>query len=131
MKDIDFKDIDIELLYETFHRIVKLFKDNSNLNIFLDESKGDIYLRNFSEIFIVYKNDPYSKLVFKADTYGFTIDNIYSFLLSDNNCERLSYYPFNNCSIFRFAECCRNYYEKYSSANNNTLNDKVLCEYVL
>ena len=110
------KDVNIELLNETHNRIVKLFKNYSNLNIFLKETPRNDILRRTSEIYILYKNDPHSKIIFKKDLYNLKIDNIYSFLFS---CEFSYRYTYNNCSIFKYTENCRNYYQRYQNQYNS------------
>jgi hypothetical protein len=115
----------IELLNETYLRIVKLVKDYSNLNIFLKETLHDEMLRKSSEIYILYKDDPYNKIVFKKDLYNLKIDNIYSFLFS----HKCSYrYKYNDCSIFKYAERCRQYYQHLTTIPNAYL--KIGCELV-
>jgi hypothetical protein len=106
----------IELLNETYNRVVKLFKDYSNLNIFLKEIPHDDIFRKSSEIFILYKNDPHSKICFKMDLFNFKVDNIYSFLLNHEFSYHYQYNTcsiFKSCSIFKFAERCRQYYKYY------------------
>lgn len=105
------KDINLELLNETYLRVVKLFKEYSNLNIFLKETQHDDMFRKTSEICILYKHNPLSKIIFKKNLYNLKIDNIYSFLFS----HKFSYrYKYNDCSIFKYVENCRNYYQKFS-----------------
>jgi hypothetical protein len=104
------KDLNLELLNETYLRIVKLFKDYSNLNIFLKEILCDSILGKTTEIYILYKNNLHSKIIFKKDLYNLKMDNIYSFLFN----HKFSYrYKFNDCSIFKYAEISRDYYQKY------------------
>jgi hypothetical protein len=104
------KDLNLELLNETYLRVVKLFKDYSNLNIFLKEILCGGILGKTTEIYILYKDEPHSKIVFKKDLYNSKIDNIYSFLFSHKFSYRFKY---NDCSIFKYAENCRNYYQNY------------------
>jgi hypothetical protein len=119
------KNLNLELLNETYLRVVKLFKDYSNLNIFLKETLHDDMFRKSSAIYILYKDDPHNKIVFKKDLYNLKIDNIYSFLFS----HKLSYrYKYNDCSIFKYAERCRQYYQHLTTIPNAYL--KIGCELV-
>lgn len=59
------KDLNLELLNETYLRIVNLFKDYSNLNIFLKEILCDGILGKTTEIYILYKNNLHSKIILK------------------------------------------------------------------
>jgi hypothetical protein len=103
----------IELLNETYNRVVNFLEKNSNLKIFIG---GDINNINsdFCEIYISRelsrKNYVYP-LIFKAGSLKSTEeDNKYSFLLchKDNDFDN-----YIGHSIFNFAERCRNYYNKY------------------
>ena len=99
----------IKLLNETYIRVVNLFKDYSNLNIFLNEILCDDIFRKSSEIYI--SKERLSPLIFKAGSLKSTEeDNKYSFLLyhKDND-----YGHYISSSIFEYAERCRNYYNKY------------------
>lgn len=132
----------IELLNDTYLRVVKLFKDTSNLNIFLNEISyeyDDIFRKSFkdisnlnilleeiqhddifrksSEIYILYKDNPHSKICFKMDLFNLKVDNIYSFLL---NHEFSYHYQYTTYSIFKFAERCRQYYQYYQYYVNPT-----------
>lgn len=105
----------IELLNETYLRVVNILEKNSNLKISIG---GDIDNINsdFSEICI--SRERSSFLIFKAACLKPTEeDNKYSFLLShkDNN-----YDIYIGNSIFNFAEKCRNFFNNkhYVDANS-------------
>lgn len=105
----------LDLLNKTYLRIVNLFKDYSNLNIFLKETLHDELLRKSSEIYILYKDDPRSKITFKKNLYNLKMDNIYSFLFSRDFSFK---YQYNNGSIFEFAKRCRQYYQNCTNKLN-------------
>lgn len=107
------KDINIELLNETYNRIVNVLEKNSDL-IF---SIGDLnnINSNLTEICLLKKNYDYYPLIFKTSLVSTKEDNKYSFLLSnkDNDCGiYIDYGMYIGCSIFKFAERCRNIYNK-------------------
>ena len=108
------KNYNIKLLNETYDRVVNFLEKNSNLKIYIGGNVDDIN-SDFTEICISNKNYSYP-LMFKASLKNSSEeDNKYSFLLyhKDND-----YDNYIGSSIFKFAERCRNYYEKYDCEYN-------------
>lgn len=98
----------IELLNETYNRIVNVLEKNSNLKIYIGGDVNDIN-SNFTEICIL-RNNYFTPLMFKASLTSTEEDNKYSFLLHHKDSD---YYNYIGSSIFNFAERCRNYYNKH------------------
>lgn len=107
------KDVNIELLNETYNRIVNVLEKNSDL-IF---SIGDLNNINsdLTEICLLKKNYDFYPLMFRASLKSTKEDNKYSFLLSNKNND---YGIYMGCSIFKFAERCRNIHNKTNDVIN-------------
>jgi hypothetical protein len=97
----------IDLLNETYNRVVNFLEKNSNLKISIGGDVNDIN-SNFTEICISGCNY-FTILMFKASLKSTEEDNKYSFLLhhKDND-----YDNYIGNSIFNYAKRCRNYYNK-------------------
>jgi hypothetical protein len=104
----------IELLNETYNRVVNVLEKNSNLKISIGGDVNDIN-SNFTEICIL-RNNYFTPLLFKSSLTSTEEDNKYSFLLhhKDND-----YDNYIGDSIFNFAERCRKYYNKHSVKDNS------------
>jgi hypothetical protein len=97
----------IDLLNETYNRIVNVLEKNSNLKIFIGGNINDIN-SDFTEICI--SRERSSSLMFKSIISRPTEEaNKYSFLLYHKNAD---YYNYICSSIFKFAEKCRHYQSK-------------------
>jgi hypothetical protein len=106
------KDLNLELLNETYNRVVNFLEKNSDLKIFISGDVNDIN-SNFTEIYI--SKERSSSLIFKSslkstESFNSTEEyNKYSFLLYHKDTD---YYNYIGSSIFNFAKKCRNYYNK-------------------
>ena len=97
----------IDLLNETYNRVVNFLEKNSNLKIFISGDVNNIN-SNFSEIYIS-REHSYS-LIFRASLTSTEEYNKYSFLLWH---EYNDYANYIGSSIFEYAKRCRNYYNKH------------------
>jgi hypothetical protein len=103
----------LELLNKTYLRIVNVLEKNSDLKIYI----GDIDNLNsdLTEICII-KQNYVSPLMFNTSVKSTEEDNKYSFLL----CHKYNYYDnYIGSSIFKYAEICRNYYQKHYINDNS------------
>jgi hypothetical protein len=98
------KDLNLELLNETYNRVVNFLEKNSNLKIFISGDVNDIN-SHFTEIYI--SKERASSLIFKASLTSTEEHNKYAFLLWHNYNDYANYI---GSSIFNFAKKCRNYY---------------------
>lgn len=97
----------IDLLNETYNRVVNVLEKNSNLKISISGDVNNIN-SDFSEICISHRRS--YLLIFRASLTSTEEYNKYSFLLWHKYNDYANYI---GSSIFEYAERCRNYYNKH------------------
>lgn len=105
----------IELLNETYNRVVNFLEKNSNLKIFISGDVNNIN-SDFSEIYIS-KERSYA-LIFRASLTSTEEYNKYAFLLWHKYND---YAQYIGSSIFEYAERCRIWYNNIKFGINNSI----------
>jgi hypothetical protein len=110
------KDINIEILKNVTNRLFDFSRKHSNLDFSITEHYN---------IRVYHKTNWSSNIIFKGYLNNIqTIDgSAYSFLMNHNNDDTSFMYCY--CSIFKYAELCRNHYMIHRPIRVNTISYEI------
>lgn len=122
---LNMKDLNLELLNDTYLRVVKLFKKYSKLEL-STLCHNKICLKSYTA------SSDYNQIYFKnmLNAIHLSADkNKYTFLLEHDFCRDLNDHSYG-CSIFKYIESLKYYFDDYiikyySSFKNVTINYEV------